>query len=390
MASRRPSRGQASSSTRLPWPSRVWQRWWPGTCALAPVDLEAEPRQPVRGGLQLRGVVEQQRRVRLAGRGERVLDADVHLGRHLAGVGVRPEPGAAAPARSAGFGDLGQAEALGPEAAGDVLAAGAGRRPGRGGASCALRWSCRRDLRDDEDPAERQHHAVVVGRVRRREPRRNSVREAARAARRAAPAASGRAPVPETQVKTGSSPVSTCEVRRLPRVDGAAEARPARRGTSRGRGWRAPRRRRVCSAYGASAASSARIVWLGSSKLPGTWNANQPPGRTRATRRGQQLEVAGHPLEGGVGDEHVDRGSPRCRPSRAGRRPRRRGPARRRGPPRSSRGWSRGRIAALRPAVGEQRGQVAGAAAEVDDGRAGRRRRSAASSSTNGRPRSSA
>ena len=42
----------------------------------------------------------------------------------------------------------------------------------------------------------------------------------------------------------------------------------------------------VCSAYDASAASSARIVWLGSSKLPGTWNPNQPPGATATTSEG--------------------------------------------------------------------------------------------------------
>ena len=48
------------------------------------------------------------------------------------------------------------------------------------------------------------------------------------------------------------------------------------------------------------------MVWLGSSKLPGTWNASQPPGATRSTRQRQQLEVAGDPLEGGVGDEDVD------------------------------------------------------------------------------------
>ena len=37
------------------------------------------------------------------------------------------------------------------------------------------------------------------------------------------------------------------------------------------------------------------MVWLGSSKLPGTWKASQPPGATRSTRRGQQLEVARAP-----------------------------------------------------------------------------------------------
>ena len=43
----------------------------------------------------------------------------------------------------------------------------------------------------------------------------------------------------------------------------------------------------------------------------------------------------------------------------------------------------------VRPAVGEERGQVAGAAAEVDDG-AGSGGAIRATSSTNGRPRSSA
>ena len=49
----------------------------------------------------------------------------------------------------------------------------------------------------------------------------------------------------------------------------------------------------VCSAYGASAASSARIVWLGSSKLPGTWKANQPPGATAATSEGSSSRWPG-------------------------------------------------------------------------------------------------
>ena len=45
--------------------------------------------------------------------------------------------------------------------------------------------------------------------------------------------------------------------------------------------------------YGASPARSVRMVWLGSPKLPGTWNANQPPGATFATSEGSRSRWPG-------------------------------------------------------------------------------------------------
>ena len=62
--------------------------------------------------------------MRLAGRDERVLDADVDLGRHGSPVAVRPEPAAAAGPQVLGLLDLGQAEPVGVEPPGSVLAAG--------------------------------------------------------------------------------------------------------------------------------------------------------------------------------------------------------------------------------------------------------------------------
>jgi hypothetical protein len=84
---------------------------------LAPVDLEAQVDQPGRDGLELRDVVEHERGVRLAGGGERVLHAEVDLG------GSRPEPRATARLQVGGLLDLGHAEAVAVEAAGEVLAA---------------------------------------------------------------------------------------------------------------------------------------------------------------------------------------------------------------------------------------------------------------------------
>ena len=106
----------------MPWPSKQWQRTWPGKLSRwRVVDLEAERLEPGRHGLH---VLDEQRRVRLARRREGLLDADVELGRDAAGGVVRPEPGTAAGPQVGGLLDLGHAQPLDPEAAGDVLAAG--------------------------------------------------------------------------------------------------------------------------------------------------------------------------------------------------------------------------------------------------------------------------
>ena len=47
--------------------------------------------------------------------------------------------------------------------------------------------------------------------------------------------------------------------------------------------------------------------WLGASKLPGTWKASQPSGVSRPTRSGSRARCSGHPLQGRVADDHVDR-----------------------------------------------------------------------------------
>ena len=62
--------------------------------------------------------------MRLAGRDERVLDADVDLGEHGAPVVVRRNQAAAAAAQVLGLLDLGQAEPVAVEPPGAVLASG--------------------------------------------------------------------------------------------------------------------------------------------------------------------------------------------------------------------------------------------------------------------------
>jgi hypothetical protein len=88
---------------------------------------KAELLQPFPGRVEGGGVVEEQRGVRLAGRTEGLLHAHVHLDAHVAEGVVGTEPRASATRQGRGLGDLGQAEAHGPEAARGVLA------PGRAG-----------------------------------------------------------------------------------------------------------------------------------------------------------------------------------------------------------------------------------------------------------------
>src|SRR5689334_16419087 len=86
--------------------------------ALAGVDVVPEAGQSVREGVELLDGLHEQRRVRLAGRGERVLHADMDL---------RParvaHPQSAAGLEVVRLLDLGHAEPLDVEAAGDLLAA---------------------------------------------------------------------------------------------------------------------------------------------------------------------------------------------------------------------------------------------------------------------------
>ena len=178
------------------------------------------------------------------------------------------------------------------------------------------------------------------------------------------------------------------QVRRLPGVDRRSRAAGQRVEVDRpGRGCRARRRRR-CARRTAPRRRARRgsCGWARRScRAPGRRTSRRA--RPRRPAR-QQVEVAGHPLQGRVGDQHVDRSLGRP-PSRAGRRPRTRSGDR------SPRAFaiisgleSRPMTSASGPAVGEQRGEVAGAAAEVDDGRAGRRRRSGrAARRTDGRAR---
>ena len=81
----------------------------------------------------------------------------------------------------------------------------------------------------------------------------------------------------------------------------------------RGVAWRGrprPSRRAAAgvssSARGEAAATSRSSACDGASKLPGTCMANQPPGARRLDPAGQQVEVPGHPLQRGVGDEDVE------------------------------------------------------------------------------------
>ena len=103
-----------------------------------------------------------------------------------------------------------------------------------------------------------------------------------------------------------------------------------------------------------------------SPKLPGTWKASHPPGALLDQPR-QQVEVAGDPLQGGVGDQDVDR--PRPAASGAGRRPRSRA-GRRRLPADGPRDHLRRGVDPATRARGQRSasdaGQLAGAAAEVD------------------------
>ena len=88
---------------------------------LAPVDLAADRADRVGGGLE---VVDDERRMGLAGRHERLLDPDVQLRGDGAVLAVRTEPGAAAALEVGGLLDLGQPEPV------DVEAAGASSPPG--------------------------------------------------------------------------------------------------------------------------------------------------------------------------------------------------------------------------------------------------------------------
>jgi hypothetical protein len=89
--------------------------------ALAVVDVEAELAQPARSLVE---VGHHEGRVGLPRRRVRLLDADVQLGGDGAGVGVRPEPAAAARRELGGLLDLGHAQSVGVEAASRVLAPG--------------------------------------------------------------------------------------------------------------------------------------------------------------------------------------------------------------------------------------------------------------------------
>ena len=112
----------ASTSTRFPWPSKVWSRTWPGNVSRW---LSSTSRPSCRKPAgDLVEVVDDEGRVRLPCRRERVLDADVQLGRDRALVVVRPEPAAAAGDQVGRLVDLGHAEPVGVEPARDVLTAG--------------------------------------------------------------------------------------------------------------------------------------------------------------------------------------------------------------------------------------------------------------------------
>ena len=114
--------------------------------------------------------------------------------------------------------DLGHARARRRRTAGRRPRRRAGRRPGRGGASCA---PPARPTKTRRNGSTTPYSRSRVGRA---QPALELRLELAAAGRRAAPAASGRAPVPETQVKTGSVAGQHVQVRRLPGVDRRSRA----------------------------------------------------------------------------------------------------------------------------------------------------------------------
>jgi hypothetical protein len=87
---------------------------------LAPVDVTTGGRDRARDRVE---ILDDERRMGLAGGDERVLHADVELCADRAPHVVRPEPGAAASTQVLGLLDLGEAQAVGVEAPTGVLAA---------------------------------------------------------------------------------------------------------------------------------------------------------------------------------------------------------------------------------------------------------------------------
>ena len=212
----------------------------------------------------------------------------------------------------------------------------AGRRPARGAARSSRRtWATTKTRR--KGSTTRPSRSGYAARRRRRNSSSNAGRRSSGSA-----CSVGRAPVPETQVKTGSGPVRTWRYVVSQASTRAAEGGQAPRGRRRGRGCSGPRRRgcgrrtapRRRARYGSCG-------WARRScPAPGT-RAIRPgaPGSTSAGSRsrwpGTHWRVA---LE-----TRTSTGSGVARPTRGGRRPRRRSSGRPLGPSRSSPGWSRGR-----------------------------------------------
>ena len=131
------------------------------------------------------------------------------------------------------------------------------------------------------------------------------------------------------------------------------------------------------------------MVWLGWSKLPGSWKASQPPGASQPTQEVEQFLVAGDPLQHGVAGDHVHRlpglpgpdvGQPELQPAGRSRGPGTAAGFRTRFARAArylrSRGFRPGGLdhlrrvvhaqhAGARPARGQRGGQVARAAAQV-------------------------
>ena len=227
-------------------------------------------------------------------------------------------------ARSGGFGTSVMPEHVAVEPAQHVLGPGAARRAARGAAR----------------PARLTGHAAAP----RPGPRRRSGGTAARcptaaAGRRGRPArgtrpGTPRAPrrpaAPEHRPQPGAADPAHdrvvagehVQVRRLPHVDAAAQpgqhlevGRRLRHGRpALGPGPRTPLAppRSTCAQLGHRGVAAARP------KLPAPGRRTTRPGATARPSRGSRSRWPGHPLQRGVGDQHVDRLAPAA--SRAGRR----------------------------------------------------------------------